>query len=242
MSTPFIRNHQYNVIKRQTEFLLRTLRTVADRKVLETVRYRAALTITEAFPSLTEDQRRMLERISTFETAYEFQNYLTDLEAYVEPYPPITEKQIQKLFPKSKKLKVPDLQAIDFRFVTYLGWVDVATNRLFIVYPHEGKFIGIEGRITPTNKKGYCMFCNLSTRSWPSSPSRPKALCRITTLPSANTSVSITMHAISPLPIQDHWRSSFSPFSNKSPKAALKGSLFKWTTALDDLVHSDRNQ
>ncbi|HWO54550.1 elongation factor G-binding protein [Paenibacillus sp. JTLBN-2024] len=160
MSIPFIRNHQYNVIKRQTEFLLRTLRTVADRKVLETVRYRAALTITEAFPSLTEDQRRMLERISTFETAYEFQNYLTDLEAYVEPYPPITEKQIQKLFPKSKKLKVPDLQAIDFRFVTYLGWVDVATNRLFIVYPHEGKFIGIEGRITPTNKKGYCMFCN----------------------------------------------------------------------------------
>ncbi|MDR9852976.1 FusB/FusC family EF-G-binding protein [Paenibacillus sp. VCA1] len=160
MSTPFIRNHQYNVIKKQSEFLLRTLRTVADRSVLETVRYRAAMTVTEAFSSLTADQRKMLERISTFETAPDFERHLIELEAFLEPYPPITQKQIEKLFPKNKKLKVPDLQSIDFRFMTYLGWVDVATSRLFIVYPYEGQFIGIEGRIMPTNKKGYCMFCN----------------------------------------------------------------------------------
>ncbi len=40
MNTPFIRNHQYNVIKKQAEFLLKTLRAVADRSVLETVRHR----------------------------------------------------------------------------------------------------------------------------------------------------------------------------------------------------------
>ncbi|MWV45209.1 elongation factor G-binding protein [Paenibacillus sp. HJL G12] len=160
MSTPFIRNHQYNIIKKQTDFLLKTLRTVADRRVLETVRYRAAVNVTEAFSSLTGDQQRMLEQISIFETAFDFQKYLSEIEAYLEPYPPITLKQIQKLFPKHKKLKVPDLQSIDFRFVTYLSWVDVATNRLFIIYPFEGRFIGIEGRITPTNKKGYCLFCN----------------------------------------------------------------------------------
>ncbi|MED5020287.1 FusB/FusC family EF-G-binding protein [Paenibacillus chibensis] len=160
MSTLFIRNHQYNVIKKQTEFLLKTLRTVSDRRVLETVRFRAAATITEAFDFLTEDQRHMLERITAFETAYDFQRYLSELEAYVVPFPPITLKQIQKLFPKNKKLKIPDLQSIDFRFVTYLGWVDVATNRLFMIYPSEGQFVGIEGRITPTNKKGYCLFCN----------------------------------------------------------------------------------
>ncbi|MFU1796227.1 FusB/FusC family EF-G-binding protein [Paenibacillus azoreducens] len=160
MSTPFIRNHQYNVIKTQTEFLLKTLRTVADRKVLETVRFRAAANIVEAFDGLTKDQQQMLEQITTFETAYDFQRYLSALEPYLEPYPPITLKQIQKLFPKHKKLKVPDLQSIDFRYVTYLSWVDIATGRLFIVYPFEGQFIGIEGRITPTNKKGYCLFCN----------------------------------------------------------------------------------
>ncbi|AKG34998.1 FusB/FusC family EF-G-binding protein [Paenibacillus durus] len=160
MSKPFIRNHQYNVIKKQAEFIQNTLRNVADRSVLETVRYRSVTNIIEAFPYLTENQQKMLEQISTFETAYDFQRYLTELEPYLESYPPITLQQIQKLFSKNKKLKVPDLGSIDFRFVTYLSWVDIAANRLFIVYPFEGQFIGIEGKITPTNKKGYCLFCN----------------------------------------------------------------------------------
>ena len=91
--------------------------------------------------------------MSTIEKAEDFQRYLNALEPYLEPYPTISLNQIQKLFPKNKKLKVPDLQSIDFRYVTYLGWVDIATNKLYIVYPFEGRFIGIEGRITPTNKR-----------------------------------------------------------------------------------------
>ena len=160
MSTTFIRNHQFNVIKKQTEFLQNTLRTVADRRVLETVRYRAAVTVVEAFLELTAEQQKMLEQISSFESGYDFQRFLDGLEPYMESFPAITLKQIQKLFPKNKKLKVPDLSTINFRYVTYLSWVDIATNKLFIVYPFEGQFIGIEGRITPTNKKGYCLFCN----------------------------------------------------------------------------------
>ena len=218
MSTPFIRNHQFNVIKKQAEFLQKTLRTVADRSVLETVRYSAVANIVEAFPVLTEDQKKMLGQISTFETAYDFQRYLSALEAYLEPFPPITPKQIQKLFPKNKKLKVPDLQSIDFRFVTYLGWVDIATNKLFIVYPFEGRFIGIEGRITPTNKKGYCLFCNRH-QELPFSRSRPNLPMphRIIFLFLGITYVWITKDAITALPTQDHWRSSFSPQVNKLP-------------------------
>ena len=136
------------------------MRTVADRRVLETVRFSSVANIMDAFPSLTEDQKRMLGEVSTFERAEDFERYLNDLEPYLEPFPTITPKQIQKLFPKNKKLKLPDLTSVDFRYVTYLGWVDIASNRLFIVYPFEGRFIGIEGRITPTNKKGYCLFCN----------------------------------------------------------------------------------
>lgn len=160
MSTPFIRNHQYNVIKKQTEFLQKTLRTVTDRSVLETVRYSAATKMAEAFPILTEDQKQMLGQVASLETDQDFQRYLGAFEAYMEPFPPITMKQIEKLFPKNKKLKVPDLASIDFRYVTYLSWADIATNKLFLVYPYEGRFLGIEGRITPTNKKGYCLFCN----------------------------------------------------------------------------------
>lgn len=160
MNTPYIRNHQYNFIKKQTEFLLNTLRTVADRRVLETVRYRAVTNIFEAFPTFTETQQQMLKQFSTLEMSSDFKKYLNGLEPYLERYPQITLKQIQKLFPKNKKLKVPDLSAIDFRYMTYLSWIDIATNKLFIVYPFGGQFLGIEGRITPTHKKGYCLFCN----------------------------------------------------------------------------------
>ncbi|WP_195575148.1 FusB/FusC family EF-G-binding protein [Paenibacillus sp. 1001270B_150601_E10] len=160
MTTPFIRNHQYNFIKKQSNQVLHALRTVSDQRVLDTVRYRAAISIMEAFDDLTEYQERLLEPISTLATAYDFERYAASLEPYLEPYPPITPKQIQKLFPKTKKLKAPDLKTLDFRYITYLSWIDIASNRLFLIYPFEGQFVGLEGRITPTNKKGYCLFCN----------------------------------------------------------------------------------
>lgn len=160
MNTPFIRNHQFNLIKKQTKFVLHTLRTVADRRVLETVRYSAVTNMIGVFAALTEPQKQIMEQVTTFETADDFHNYIAELESYLEPYPAITQQQIQKLFPKSKKLKIPDLGLLDFRYMTYLSWVDIASNRLFIIYPHEGHFIGIEGRITPTHRKGYCLFCN----------------------------------------------------------------------------------
>ncbi|SET27748.1 FusB/FusC family EF-G-binding protein [Paenibacillus sp. NFR01] len=160
MSTSFIRNHQFNVIKKQSDFLLKTLRSVADQKVLKTVRFRTAVNIVEAFTHLTADQQRMLETVSDLTKAEDFQKYLDNLSPYREPFPDITPKQIEKLFPKNKKLKLPDLQAIDFRQITYLSWTDIATGKLYIVYPFEGQFVGIEGRILPTHKKGYCLFCN----------------------------------------------------------------------------------
>lgn len=187
MNTPFIRNHQYNFIKKQTDFLLKTLRTVADRRVLETVRYRSSLNVVEAFSTLSDSQQQLLQQISAFETAYDFQKYLSGLEPYLEPFPQITPKQIQKLFPKNKKLKVPDLSAIDFRYMTYLSWIDIATNKLFIVYPFEGQFIGIEGRMTPMNKKGIA--CSvIGSNSSPSLRSRPglQNLRRMITPPLAN--------------------------------------------------------
>ncbi|WP_145328687.1 FusB/FusC family EF-G-binding protein [Paenibacillus xylanexedens] len=160
MQTPFIHNHQYNYIYKQAKFLLKTLRSVVDPKVLDTVRYTVSTNAVGIFDDLTLEQKQLLEQLSSYATPHDVQLYLNQLEEYLIPYPQVTAKQIQKLFPKAKKLKLPDLESIDYTHTTYLRWMDIATSRLFIVYPHEGKFLGIEGRITPTNKKGYCMFCH----------------------------------------------------------------------------------
>jgi hypothetical protein len=160
MCEPFIRNHQYNFIAKQAGNLQQALRSIADLRVLESVRTGTEAKIVELFPNASDAQRQLLEEVSALKTTEDFQRYLKGLESYLTEFPQITKNQIQKLFPKNKKLKLPDLTAIDHRFVTYLGWNDAATNKLYIVYPSNGQFIGVEGRFTPTNKKSYCFLCN----------------------------------------------------------------------------------
>ncbi|WP_127529867.1 FusB/FusC family EF-G-binding protein [Paenibacillus kobensis] len=160
MCKPFIRNHHYNFIKNQADYVLHALRTVGDRKVLEAVRYSAQTKVTELFPDVQDDRRAMLESVANLQTAEEQHKFLQALEPYRVEFPPITEAQIRKLFPKNKKLKLPDLVQIDFRNVSYLNWIDISTNKMFIVYHTDGQFVGIEGRYTATNKKSYCFACN----------------------------------------------------------------------------------
>lgn len=159
MIQPFIRNHQYNVIKKQSLLLQKTHETVSDPKVVASVKASAPFKLLEAFPDADGNQKQLLEKISGLRTAEEFKHYPESLESYLAPFPSLTAKQIAKLFPKNKKLKIPDLSEIDYRYVTYLGWTDIATNKLFLVYQVNGKLIGIEGRYTPANK-GVCFLCN----------------------------------------------------------------------------------
>lgn len=160
MCEPFIRNCQYNVIKSQADSVLRAVRTVGDPKVLESVRLSAAAKVEELFPDVRDSRKTMLESISSLKTAEDFHNYIQALEPYMQEFPRITEKQIQKLFPKNKKLKLPDLTQVDWRYMTYLSWTDISTNKMFIVYHNGEQFVGVEGRFTATNKKGYCFVCN----------------------------------------------------------------------------------
>jgi hypothetical protein len=145
MCEPFIRNDQYNFIRNQADSVLRALRSVGDPKILESVRFGAQAKVEELFPDVKDNRKALLESIADLKTADDFHNYLQALEPYRAGFPPITGKQIQKLFPKNKKLKLPDLTQTDFRRVSYLSWTDISTNKMFIVYHNGGQFVGVEG-------------------------------------------------------------------------------------------------
>lgn len=163
MCEPIIRNHHYNFIKNQADSVLRAHQTAGDPKVLESVRASAQLKVMELLPDAPSNLKELLESISNIQSTEAFQRYLQALEPYLMEFPPITDKQIRKLFPKNKKLKVPDLAQIDFRKVSYLSWVDISTNKMYMVYHTDGQFVGIEGRYTAANKKSYCFVCNRYT-------------------------------------------------------------------------------
>lgn len=160
---PFIRNHQYNLIKKQMSLLQHACSTVADPKVVESVRSNMQFRLAEAFPDASDAERALLDRAAELSTVPEFHLYLASLEELRLAFEPGTEQQLKKLFPKIKKLKLPDLAALDMRRISYLGWSDIASNKLFIVYPLDGRLHGIEGRFTPTNKKSTCFVCNRQT-------------------------------------------------------------------------------
>lgn len=160
MNHPFIRNHQYNLIKKQLGLLQRTCNTVADPKVVQSVRDGVQANVLEAFPEAAGEQRQYLERIYSLSAADEFQSYLSSLEPYLEEFPRITDNQLKKLFPKVKKLKTPNMAELDFRYITYLGWTDIAANKMFLAYQLDNRLVGIEGRFTPAHKKGVCFLCN----------------------------------------------------------------------------------
>jgi len=159
MCEPFIHNHQYNAIKKQLATLQRACSTVTDPKIVEAVRLSALTWIHEAFSEADDSQRKLLSALANLNQAEEFVQYLQSLEPYRASNLQVTEKQIAKLYPKIKKLKAPDLGAVDLRRTTYLGWTDVAANRMFLVYTLDGEPVGIEGRYTPANK-GVCFICN----------------------------------------------------------------------------------
>ncbi|MDF2724567.1 MAG: elongation factor G-binding protein [Paenibacillus sp.] len=160
MNLPFIHNHQYNAIHKQGHLLQRAYATLADPKVLESLEYSAIEKIKAAFPDATKTQLQMLEAMASLRTPEQFHQFEHALEPYrLSAGQPLGEKQLQKLYPKVKKLKTPDLTAVDFRAITYLGWLDIAQKCLYIVYPLDGQWVGIRGNFTPANK-GVCAFCN----------------------------------------------------------------------------------
>jgi len=157
---PFIQNHQYNSIRKQVGQLQHACATISDPAVVRAIRHSTHSKLLDIFPGLTPDQKQLLEQFPVILLAEQFQPALLSLEPYMEPFPAVTERELHKLFPKVKKLKTPDLSSIDFRYMTYLSWLDIATNKMFLVYNWNGRLVGVEGTFTPANKKGVCFLCN----------------------------------------------------------------------------------
>jgi hypothetical protein len=159
MKDKFIKNEQYNFIKRQVDLIKDSYRKNSDPSVIKAVRELANAQILELFPLGTKEQIERLDLLK-WKTDTELDQYVKELASFLIPFPKLTEQQVKKMFPKAKKLKVPNLSAIDFEKMTYLSWTDISTNKKFIIYEHDEKLLGIECKYSILNKDNICSFCN----------------------------------------------------------------------------------
>ena len=163
----FLQNHQYNYIVRQAKLVISTIKTCSDNQIVETVKYTALNKVLDVCPGLSGEQRHLVEGLGELQTAEELQVYMSKLLQCTIKFPTLTEPQLKRLFPKVKKLRIPDLSDLEKHPLTYFTWTDSATNKKYLVYYRQpqpdkkssGKLIGIEGQYTSTNKTGVCAFC-----------------------------------------------------------------------------------
>ncbi|MGG1572426.1 FusB/FusC family EF-G-binding protein [Fictibacillus sp. NRS-1165] len=159
MTERFIKNEQLNFIKQQISLIKDSTKKNLPTTVLAAVVDSATAKILGHIPNASFDQQEILD-LSRLKTDAEYEQYIQRLSAFLLPFPKITEQQLKIMFPKNKKLKLPDLSKIDHSQLTYLSWNDLRSNKKFIVYELDGRMAGIECKFTPTNKSNICSFCN----------------------------------------------------------------------------------
>ncbi|MDM5337196.1 FusB/FusC family EF-G-binding protein [Fictibacillus enclensis] len=158
MTEGFIKNEQLNFIKKQIALIKDTTQKHVPPSVLKAIIDMANAKVLDLFPNASSDQQEMLD-LSRLKTDEQFGEYIQHLSAFLLPFPSVTEQQLKKMFPKNKKLKLPDLSMIDHKKLTYLSWNDLRSNKKFIVYELDGKLVGIECKFEPAGKKSFCSFC-----------------------------------------------------------------------------------
>ncbi|MEH7305637.1 FusB/FusC family EF-G-binding protein [Neobacillus drentensis] len=159
MTEKFIKNADFNFIHKQVALIKDGYKKNAAPNVIQAVKDLANNKIIGLFPNATNAQKEMLD-LSALKTDHEYDRYIQQLHDYLLPFPKLAEAQMKKMFPKNKKLKLPDLDKMNLNQLTYLSWVDISTNKKFIVYELDEKMVGIECKYTILNKNNICSFCN----------------------------------------------------------------------------------
>ncbi|WML48625.1 FusB/FusC family EF-G-binding protein [Neobacillus sp. PS3-34] len=157
---PFIRADQYQFIKTQTQILINGHASVNDRNVLSALKSLVSDKVSNLFFTINVEQKLLIEPISEVEDHVKAEEYLAALRPFIIPFKKVTEQTVKKLFPKAKKLKLPSIDDIDLKEISYLGWNDKGTNKKYIIALRENDFIGLHGSFSPASKKGICTLCS----------------------------------------------------------------------------------
>lgn len=157
--TPFLTVAEVRLIEQQLMKIVNAKASSKDANILSTVRELAIATLNEKLP-LGEDKEMLLKAAEAVEDRLDVTLFLENLHVYTIPFKAISEKGIEKLFKKEKKLKMPKLDEVNWKGISYLSWQDIGTHRQYMIIEREGQFTGLKGTVSGTNTKGICAICN----------------------------------------------------------------------------------
>lgn len=156
----FIKKHKYNYIKKCLYDLNNAYNSSIDDNIIQATKSYINEKILNIFQDLSEEEKILLD-ITKINNPLYIDAYLAKLNEYVYGMPNITNVQLNKLFKKERKLKLPNMDAQDSKNV-YLGWIDESTQKLFVAYNLNEKLTGMTCKITSSgsNNSHMCVLCN----------------------------------------------------------------------------------
>ncbi|MGL5633830.1 MAG: FBP domain-containing protein [Sarcina sp.] len=156
----FIKKNKFNYINKCLFDLNNTFRNCTDPTIIEASKGYIQNKIWNEFENLSNDEKNILD-ITKITDSLHIASYLKNLNQYVYDMENITTNQINKIFKKEKKLKMPNLENQDSKLV-YLGWIDPAIRKLLIIYNLDNKLYGMSCKIITSNASNtnICTLCN----------------------------------------------------------------------------------
>lgn len=152
--------HEYSFIRKEVLNLVSAYSSVNSHDTIQalqaiTMEHIDAIIDEKPF-SLTTLMQTMLDvKVNRVTIEPMLQELKADVLAFERP----SDKQLQKVFRKVKKLKQPEWQSMDLRDDSYLGWNDPGMGRKYLVTRVDGELAGVFGTLSPDVKKGVCAIC-----------------------------------------------------------------------------------
>lgn len=159
--TKFIKPYQYNIIEEQAITITTSQRSVNDKQTVATLKALAIEKIMAEFPEATAEQKELLtEPLNLGKAQRDLERYLMKVKTYVIPFKVPSDKGLQKVFAKTKKLSIPKWEEVDLAHQTFYGWNDSGKQRKYLISYQDDKLVGLEGALSPDVKKGICAICH----------------------------------------------------------------------------------
>ncbi len=151
-------------IERACRRIVHALKMSQDREVIDVSKQ---LAVEEALQRIekTDEVAQFLEPLLEAKTEVEVSAYEALIERYTKPFPSLTNEQLRNMWKKEKKLKVPNVELVDWGELVYFTWKDMTTRTQYIV-AHDGtRYVTVKGTIGMAVKDGICAICNEPTET-----------------------------------------------------------------------------
>lgn len=154
--------YQFNYISNNVARLINVYNSVNDTRTVTTIQQTIKDEILQAFPNVDDTIKQAVDNLMNVQlSSLQADKILTTFKSYVTPFKHPSNKQVEKVFNKVKKLKVPSISDEILMESTYIGWNEISSRRKYIMYYDEhDKLTGFYGDISNQTIKGFCSICN----------------------------------------------------------------------------------